>query len=78
MQMPNTLFALLLAAAALYALTAAFRSPAPRARLGWGLVVAAGLGQAANLLTGYSVALSVLSTLALVAGFWMARPRAAA
>lgn len=70
--MPNTVFAVLLGAVALYALFAATRAAA-RARIGWLLVVLAALVQAYNLLAGYSLVVAIATTVVLVGGYLMAR-----
>jgi hypothetical protein len=68
--MPNTLFAVLLGILAVYAAWSAFKG-ASRARTGW-LVLAAGAGlQTINLLSGYSMPLAVVTTVAILAGMWM-------
>lgn len=79
MEMPNTLFAVLLGIIAVAALVMAVRGwgqgAAGRSRAtGW-LIAAVGAGvQVANLLTGYNWMIGAVSTLGLFAGLWMGLP----
>jgi hypothetical protein len=80
MTTPNTLFAVLLGAAALVALVMAIRGrnqgQAARTRaLGMLVFALAAVVQVANLITGYNWWLSALVTLAMFVGLWMGLPR---
>lgn len=71
--MPNNLFAILLGILALYAVYGAVRAETGRRRTGWLVLAAGAVGQAANLVTGYSLVMAIVTTGAMVVGFWMAR-----
>jgi hypothetical protein len=70
--MPNTIFAVLLGALALYAIYAAVRASG-RPRIGWGVIALAAAAQVLNLVTDYSFILAILTTAALVVGIWLIR-----
>lgn len=74
MDTPNTLYAGLIAVACLVALVLgvrAYMAGARRRGTGWVVLAVAGLLQGVNLVSGYSVLLSVLTTVGLGVGVWM-------
>lgn len=73
--MPNTLFAVILGLLAAYAAYTAISTSEPRARTGWFITALAAGIQVFNLLTGYSTALAIATTLGIAVGFWMTRAR---
>lgn len=78
MNMPETIFAVLIGLATLGALALAARmwgqgAATRHAAMGWFLFAGSGLVQVVNLLSGYSLWLAILTTLGMLAGLWMAR-----
>lgn len=78
MEMPETIFAILIGIASLVALGIAARAwnqgtAVRQGATGWLLFAASGLIQVVNLLTGYNVWLAILTTVGMAAGLWMAR-----
>jgi hypothetical protein len=71
--MPNTIFALLLGALALYAVYAAVRAGSGRPRAGWAVIALAAVVQVLNLVTAYSFVLAILTTVGLLLGLWLIR-----
>lgn len=71
--MPNTIFALLLAALVVYAVYGAVRAGTGRPRIGWGVIALAATVQAYNLVTGYSYVVAIVTTVALLVGIWLLR-----
>lgn len=78
MEMPETLFAVLIGLTTLGALAMAMRARGQgeigrQSSTGWLIFAAAGAVQVVNLLTGYNVWIAILTTLGMAAGLWMAR-----
>lgn len=78
MEMPNTIFAVLIGLVSLVALGMAARvwgrgESGRRAGMGWLVFAASGAIQVVNLLSGYNVWLAILTTLGMLAGIWMGR-----
>jgi hypothetical protein len=71
--MPNTIFALLLGALALYAVYAVVRAGSGRPRMGWGVIALAAVLQAVNLVTDYGLVLAIISTVGILVGIWLVR-----
>lgn len=71
--MPNTIFAVLLGALALYAVYAAVRAGSGRVRAGWGVIALAAALQVVNLITAYSLVLAIVTTVGLLLGMWLIR-----
>lgn len=76
MEMPETIFAVLIGIATLGALGVAMRAwgqgpAARRGGMGWLIFAASGAIQVLNLLAGYQLWLAILTTVGMGVGIWM-------
>lgn len=76
MEMPETIFAVLIGIATLGALGVAMRAwgqgpAARRGAMGWLIFAASGAIQVLNLLAGYQLWLAILTTVGMGVGIWM-------